>query len=247
MKTSERNQLFGPIFTIGSLQVAEMIKLAGFDWVMIDMEHSAMSLETVHSCLQVFGSEILRIVRVPGNDVNWIKRVLDTGCDGMMVPMIKTREEALIAVRAARYPPVGQRSVGLTRAHAYGLRSNEYLASANRELIIMLQIEHIDAVRNIDEILAVKGIDSIFIGPYDLSASMDLLGQVTHPEVLKTIDFIKNKCRDAGIPYGIFGATPEVLVRELNDGCKYMLCGVDLSLISSMLNDLSGKLHRMIQ
>lgn len=246
MKPVKNKQLFGTIYTTGSLQVAEMLPSCGFEWVMIDMEHSAMSLETVQSSLQVLGKNILRIVRVPGNDEILIKRVLDTGCDGIMVPMVKTREEAEKAVLASKYPPEGRRSVGLTRAHGYGQSSNEYLRSANKDLVIMLQIEHIEAVGNIDSILAVKGIDSIFIGPYDLSASMGLLGQVTHPEVIKTIDFIKHKCSDAGIPYGIFGPNPEVLLREIKAGCKYILCGVDVSLFSTMLKGLSEKLHGML-
>lgn len=246
MEATGNKQLFGLIYTTGSLQVAEMISQSGFEWVMIDMEHSAMSIDTVQSALQAFGTGILKIVRVPGNDEIWIKRVLDTGCDGIMVPMIKTGKEALKAVRASRYPPDGQRSVGLTRAHGYGQTSDKYLSSANKQLIIMLQAEHSDAVKNIDSIISVKGFDSIFIGPYDLSASMDLMGKVTHPQVIETIDFIKKKCLDADIPYGIFGANPDVLVREIKDGCKYILCGVDVFLFSSTLKVLSERLHSMI-
>jgi 2-keto-3-deoxy-L-rhamnonate aldolase RhmA len=178
-----KKPLIGTIFTIGSPHVAEMISNAGFDWVLIDMEHSTLSLESVQNTLQVMGDDIITIVRVPGNDEIWIKRVLDTGCDGILVPMVKNAEEAVKAVSSSKYPTEGQRSVGITRAHKFGEKFKEYVTSANIDLIIMIQIEHIEAVRNIDSILEVNGISSIFIGPYDLSASMGLTGQVNHPEV----------------------------------------------------------------
>jgi 2-dehydro-3-deoxyglucarate aldolase/4-hydroxy-2-oxoheptanedioate aldolase len=241
-----KEQLIGTIYSMGALSVAELINRSGFDWVMIDMEHSALSPEDVQNALPVFGTKILRIVRVPGNDEIWIKRILDTGCDGIMVPMVKTREEAERLVKSAKYPPDGQRSVGLARAHGYGKHFDEYVAHANRELIIMAQIEHIDGVRNLDSILGVSGIDAIFIGPYDLSASMGLTGQVKHPEVVQAIRQIRTKCRDAGMPYGIFGSNAEALKQEVRDGCNFVLCGVDISLLSNLLKDLSDKLHAML-
>ena len=246
MKKVPHKQIIGTVYTIGSPLVAEMISQSGFDWVMIDMEHSALSLEAVQNSLQVFAKNILRIVRVPGNDEIWIKRILDTGCDGIMVPMIKTREEAEKLVSSSKYPPEGQRSIGLTRAHGYGRSFNGYLANANKDLIIMAQIEHIDGVKNIDSILRVRGIDSIFIGPYDLSASMGLPGQVKHPKVMQAIELIKNKCKVAGIPYGIFGSDPEALMQEFKDGCCYLLCGIDISLFYNSLKNLSDRLHEMI-
>jgi 2-keto-3-deoxy-L-rhamnonate aldolase RhmA len=243
MKEKKNKQLIGTIYSNGSLQVAEMISRAGFDWVMIDMEHSVLSLEQVQNSLPVFGSEILRIVRVPCNDETWIKRVLDTGCDGIMVPMVKSSEEAEKMVSSSKYPPQGQRSVGLTRAHSFGQSFNEYMTGANSDLIIMAQIEHIEAVKNLDSILDVRGIDAIFIGPYDLSASMGLPGQVKHPRVMKAIHLIRQKCKDAGVPYGIFGSGPEAMTPGITEGCRYLLCGVDNSLFSSALKDLYERLH----
>ena len=111
----------------------------------------------------------------------------------------------------------------------------------------MAQIEHAEGVQNIDSILNVRGIDAIFIGPYDLSASMGLPGQVQHPEVIMAIRNVKNKCADAAMPYGIFASGPEPLRQEIDDGCRYILCGVDSSLMSSSLRDLSDRLHKMIQ
>jgi 2-dehydro-3-deoxyglucarate aldolase/4-hydroxy-2-oxoheptanedioate aldolase len=184
------------------------------------------------------GDKILKIVRVPGNDEIWIKRILDTGCDGILVPMVNTAAEALKVVRSSKYPVEGRRSVGLSRAHKYGAGFSEYVENANRKLVIMIQIEHKEAVNNIDEILGVNGIDSVFIGPYDLSASMGLTGQLTHPEVKSTIGLIKEKCRKAGMPYGIFGMFAEPMVSELKEGCTFLLCGVDSAILLNSYNDM---------
>jgi 2-dehydro-3-deoxyglucarate aldolase/4-hydroxy-2-oxoheptanedioate aldolase len=238
-----REQMIGTIYSSGNSSIAEIISQAGFDWVMIDMEHSAISLNEVQNSMPVFGNRMMKVVRVPGNDDIWIKRVLDTGCDGILVPMVNSREEAEKVVLSTKYPPSGRRSTGLSRAHGYGRTFDKYLKEANDNIHIMIQIEHVDGIRNIDSIVSVKGIDSVFIGPYDLSASMGLSGQVTHPEVLEAIDLIKNKCRDAGLPYGIYGGAPEVLMREMNDGCKFVLCGVDISIFSGALADMFLKLH----
>ncbi|MFO7620928.1 MAG: aldolase/citrate lyase family protein [Bacteroidales bacterium] len=241
-KNSDR-QLIGTIYSAGAPQVAEMITLAGFDWVMIDMEHSALSLGDTQNALQVLGEGILRIVRVPGNDEIWIKRVLDTGCDGIIIPMVNSAEEAEKIISASKYPLEGNRSVGVARAHKYGAEFKEYVTDANSDLIIMPQIEHIKGVMNIDSILKVNGIDAIFIGPYDLSASMGLTGQVNHPEVRAAIDLIKSKCRETGLPYAIFGASPEAMEQEFRDGCRFLVCGVDLMILSEALRVMLDRLR----
>lgn len=239
-----REQMIGTIYSSGNSSIAEIISQAGFDWVMIDMEHSTISLNEVQNSMPVFGDQMMKVVRVPGNDDIWIKRVLDTGCDGILIPMVNSRSEAERAVQSSKYPPRGRRSTGLSRAHGYGRTFDKYLKEANDSVHVMIQIEHVDGIKNIDSILGVKGIDSVFIGPYDLSASMGLSGKVTHPEVLTAIDLIKNKCHDAGLPYGIYGGTPEVLMREINDGCKFVLCEVDLSIFSEALANMFEKLHK---
>lgn len=247
MKSPGKKQLAGTIYSIGSLRVAEMISQSGLDWVMIDMEHSALSLNDVQDALPVFGQKMLKIVRVPCNDETWIKQVLDTGCDGIMVPMIKSHEDALRMVQSAKYPPEGRRSVGITRAHGYGLTFTEYVTKANSELVLMAQIEHHEAVSNIDSILKTEGLNAIFIGPYDLSASMGLAGQVTHPDVLDAIGIVKERCRASSMPYGFFGSAPEAVLREAAEGCRYILCGIDIALFSSAIKNLSDRLHNIIQ
>jgi 2-keto-3-deoxy-L-rhamnonate aldolase RhmA len=228
----------GTLLSMSAPQVAEIISDSGFDWVLIDMEHSALSLESVQNAIQIMGDKILKIVRVPGNDELWIKRVLDTGCDGILVPMVNSAAEALKVIQYSKYPLMGRRSVGLSRAHSFGPGFSEYVENANRDLVIMIQIEHKEGVKNIDEILKVKGIDSVFIGPYDLSASMGLTGQLEHPDVKAAIQLIKEKCRKAGLPYGIFGMTAKSLIPEVSDGCTFILCGVDAAILVNSYKDL---------
>ena len=236
--------LAGTLLSISAPQVSEIISDSGFDWVLIDMEHSAISLENVQNALQVMGDKILKIVRVPGNDEIWIKRILDTGCDGILVPMVNTAADALRVVQSSKYPLEGRRSVGLSRAHKYGAGFSGYVENANRDLVIMIQIEHKEGVKNIDEILEVKGIDSIFIGPYDLSASMGLTGQLDHPEVISAVDIIKEKCSKAGVPWGIFRMTPDLIVPDLKDGGTFLLCGVDSAILLNSYRDMLKTLKK---
>jgi 2-keto-3-deoxy-L-rhamnonate aldolase RhmA len=119
--------LAGTLLSISSPQIAEIIADSGFDWVLIDMEHSAISLESVQNALQIMGDKILKIIRVPGNDEIWIKRALDTGCDGILVPMVNSADEALRVVQYSKYPLEGKRSVGLSRAHSFGPGFSDYI------------------------------------------------------------------------------------------------------------------------
>lgn len=236
--------LAGTLLSMSAPQVAEIIADSGFEWVLIDMEHSSISLESVQNALQVMGDKILKIVRVPGNDEIWIKRVLDTGCDGILVPMVNSADEARKAVSSSKYPPEGKRSVGLSRAHSYGPGFSRYVREANREILLLIQAEHRDAVDHIDEILEVEGIDGIFIGPYDLSASMSLTGQVSHHDVQSAIGHVKSKCRAKGLPWGIFGMEARGLAAQAGDGGTFLLCGVDAAILvgaySEMLKELKG-------
>jgi 2-keto-3-deoxy-L-rhamnonate aldolase RhmA len=241
-KGKSKKTMIGTLLSISAPQVAEIIAMSGFDWVFIDMEHSAMSLESVQNAIQIMEGKILTIVRVPLNDEVWIKRVLDTGCDGIIVPMVNSADEARKVVQASKYPLEGRRSVGLARAHKYGASFKEYVENANRDLVIMIQCEHKDAVKNFDDILKVKGIDSVFIGPYDLSASMGLTGQVSHPDVLKSIGLVKEKCRKTGMPYGIYSSNTDDMISEINTGCTFLLSGVDANMLLNSYTDLLKKL-----
>lgn len=193
-KIQSNTPLIGIIVTLNNPQITEMLSSAGFDWLMIDMEHSTLTIGEVQCLLQSMHPDCISIVRIPGNDPVWIKRVLETGCDGIMVPLVNSEDEARVAVDAAKYPSDGSRSFGVSRAHGYGARFDSYINSANQETVVLIQVEHIKAVNYIEQILSVKGIGGIFIGPYDLSGSLNRIGDISDEKVQKAIDIVKASC-----------------------------------------------------
>lgn len=180
---------------------------SGFDWVLYDTEHGPWSIETVNSMIQqTSGATASPIIRVVWNDMNAIKKALDTGSFGIIVPWISNKEMAEDAVRFSRYPPEGVRGCAPGRAaRAWRIQPNDYLEIANDELLIAIQIEREEAVERVEEIVSVDGIDATWLGPGDLSASMNLRGQLFHPRVLKAMERMVEACDDAGVAPGIAG------------------------------------------
>jgi 2-dehydro-3-deoxyglucarate aldolase/4-hydroxy-2-oxoheptanedioate aldolase len=217
----------GTLVTLAAPEVAEILSLCGFDWLFIDAEHGAFSVAAVQHMVQATRDDCLAMVRVPENSSTWIKRMLDTGCDGLIVPQVNSAEEARRAVAAARYPPAGTRGVGVARAQGYGLSFADYVAAANDHVAVIIQIEHIDAVANLDSILAVEGIDGVLIGPYDLSGSMNRLGEVGSEPVQKAIGRIKKACIERAVPFGIFTLSAELAQKEIASGCSFIAVGTD--------------------
>ncbi|MCA1758011.1 MAG: hypothetical protein LC649_11195 [Bacteroidales bacterium] len=228
----------GTIITLAAPESSEIMSDAGFDWVLIDMEHSSMSISDVEGHLRALGPGVTSIVRVPANDDVWIKRVLDTGCDGIMVPMVKNADEARRAVSASFYPPRGIRSVGITRAHRFGTRFSEYLVKDSAGIELLLQIEHIDSVRNIQGIAGTEGLTGLFIGPYDLSASMGMAGKVKDKRVVAAIEAVVEECNSKSIPWGIFGADPDALKGWIEKGATWVLCGIDSVMLSARAREV---------
>ena len=228
--------LVGTLATLASPEVAEILAQVGFDWVWIEMEHSPIDLVMAQVMIQAVGGRCPCIVRSPWNDSVWIKRILDIGCNGIVIPQIKTASEAEQAIKACKYPPEGIRGVGIARAHGYGMNFNEYVRQSNELLAVILQIEHSEAVTNIEVILDVPGIDAVVIGPYDLSGSMGLVGQVTHQKVQDAIHRVKSACLERKIPVGIFvaDANTEAARRYISDGYTLIALGTDaMYLLSS--------------
>ena len=217
---------------------------AGFDWLAIDMEHGVVGVESVQTlCQAMSGTPTVPLVRVPWNDQVIIKQVLDTGVQGLIIPQVRTAAEARAAIAAAQYPPAGIRGIGCQRAAGYGAWVHEYLQKSNDNLVIVVQIEHVQAVENLSEILAVKGIDAILIGANDLSASMGLLGQPTHPEVVKVIEKIHATARAAGVPPGIIAASPDDANRRIAEGYKFIGIGLDVGFLSTVCRDICDKIQ----
>lgn len=174
---------------------AEIMSQSGFDWLIVDLEHAPGDFANLQSQLQAMnGSAVIPFARAPWNNEVAIKRILDTGVLGVLIPYVNTRAEAEAAVAACKYPPEGVRGVaGSPRAAGYTRNAMSYLNSANAEIIVMIAVETAEAVDNLDEILSVAGLDGIFIGPMDLASSMGHLGNPTHPEAQEQIAIIENK------------------------------------------------------
>lgn len=233
--------LIGTLVTLGSPDVAEMLALVGFDYLWLDAEHAPSDFATVQAMVQAVGDRCSTRVRVPENREVWIKRALDTGCDGLIVPQVRSGAEAQAAVDAAFYPPLGKRSVGITRAHRYGMAFQETVATANERIAVVVQIEHADAVERIGEILAVPGIGAVMVGPYDLSGSMGLTGQVGHPEVQRAIARVLSGCRAAKVPAGIFVADADSARNAVRQGFTLLGLGLDsLFLWQRARDELAG-------
>lgn len=160
--------LIGTLVSVRSPEVAEALALCGYDWLFLDLEHSTIDVAAAQTILQAVGTRVYAVLRLPDNNPEHFKKALDTGCDGVVIPLVNSAHEAEAAVRAAKYPPMGNRSVGIGRAHGYGLSFASYVEEANSSVALILQIEHRSAVEQIDAIVAVKGFDAIFVGPYDL-------------------------------------------------------------------------------
>lgn len=214
---------------------AEILASSGFEFVGIDMEHSVIDLyEMQNVIMAVESSGACPLVRLTSNDPNQAKQVMDAGAYGVMVPMIKTAEEAELAVRSVKFPPEGIRSVGIGRAHKYGYAFDEHFKSSNDESIVIIQIEHIDALNEIDRIFSVKEIDAYMIGPYDLSGSMGIAGQVRHPEMIRVQKEILLAAKRNKVAPGIFIVYPEIeaMKEYLQDGYQFFVIGSDLIFLS---------------
>jgi 2-dehydro-3-deoxyglucarate aldolase len=202
--------VIGSWITFSDPAVAEIMARAGVDWLTVDMEHSALGIGEAQELIRVITlCGVPALVRLASNDAPLVKRVLDAGAAGIIVPMVNSGAEAEAAVQAAKYPPRGARGVGLARAQGYGPGFAEYVAGADSDTVVVVQIEHVDAVRNLESILAVPGIDAIMIGPYDLSASMGLAGQFERPEVRETLGRIESVARASGLPAGLHIVHPD--------------------------------------
>ncbi|HEX9114470.1 MAG TPA: aldolase/citrate lyase family protein [Anaerolineae bacterium] len=213
--------------------LAELLCSSGYDFLMIDSEHSAMDIESVQrNVMATKGTDVAPMVRVPWNDQVLIKRVLDVGAAGILAPMVRTPEDVERAVAACLYPPAGIRGFGPRRPAEYERHFTDYIASANDSLVIWVQIEHIDAVNCIEEIVRVPRLDGVFVGSNDLSGSMGLLGQPRHPRVLEAIGKVIAAARGAGVAMGIAGPpTPADAYGWIEKGVQFITLGGDQGLL----------------
>lgn len=234
--------LLGTLLTTASAEIAEALALIGFDWIFLDLEHGGLTLRDAQLAVQIIGERCLTLLRIPDATSENIKKALDTGCNGLIIPLVNSEAQARRIVSLSKYPPEGERSVGLGRAQGFGLRFAEYLKEANERTGIVVQVEHRDAVHEVDKILAVPGVDSVFVGPYDLSGSMGLLGQVDHPEVRGAVEKVRSACRNARVPLGIYCSNAVWAANEIRAGAKLVAVGTD---ITHMANAASKTLEAL--
>jgi 2-keto-3-deoxy-L-rhamnonate aldolase RhmA len=219
---------------IGHPTVAEVMAGEGFDWLGVDMEHTATDVRAFYEIARaVQGKDVDVLARLHSCDPVLAKLVLDAGAAGIIVPSVNTPEEAARAVAMARFPPDGFRGASLCRATDHGRNFAAYFARHNQSVLVVVMLEHIDGVRRADEILAVPGIDAVLIGPYDLSASMGLAGQFENPLVIAAQQTILNACRRHGVPAGIHvvSTDPDAVRQRIEAGYRFIACGLDTMFI----------------
>ena len=245
-KLEEGTLCLGMVIWLTDPSISEIAADAGLDFTWIDTEHGALNIETVQAHVRAArGTDLAPIVRVPWNDPVLIKPILDIAPAGVIIPMVNTREEAENAVAACRYPLEGVRGCGVRRGTRYGAEPfDEYLEKSKNDPMIIIQIEHINAVENLDEILKVKGIDSICVGPSDLSASMGKLGDLGHEDVEYTIDLICEKARAAGVMVGSIGGVDNV-DRWKERGAKWLGIAGDVGAVFSAANNAISEIREI--
>lgn len=224
--------------------IAEILAGAGYDWVVVETEHTAIdNSEVLRLIMAIERGGAIPLVRLAWNDPIQCKAVLDSGAAGVIVPMINTRADAELAVRSAKYPPMGFRGVGLARAQGYGERFAEYVAHANDATLVIVQIEHYEAVANIDAILEVPGIDGTFIGPYDLSMSLGLPGQLDHPDVVAAKERVLAATLARGLTAGIHLVHPDRAAIDLPAciaaGYRFIALGTDILFLGDSARGLA--------
>ena len=190
------NASIGSWITIGHPSIAEIMADAGFDWLCIDLEHTVTDYyEAQQLIMAIQGKGLKAFVRVGENNSRIIKRVLDAGADGIIVPLVNTANDAIRAVNSVKYPPLGTRGVGLSRAQGYGFDFENYRDNKVKNIKLIVQIEHIDGILNLDSILEIEGVDGTFIGPYDLSGSLGKPGDWENKEVKDALNLYEQKAQ----------------------------------------------------
>jgi 2-dehydro-3-deoxyglucarate aldolase len=215
---------------------AEIMSSAGFDFLVVDAEHSSADFTNTQGLFQAIRAgnpDCSPMVRMPGNRYADTKRYLDAGAAGVIAPFVNTAEDARELVRSVKFPPEGDRGLGFGRSLGYGFAVEEYVAEANERLFIAVQIEHIKGVENLDSILAVEGIDAAIIGPYDLSASMGLTAQFDHPDYVKARNRILEGCREKGVRAGIHVVQPEPgeALERIREGYTMIAYSLDITML----------------
>lgn len=233
----------GTFAAVNSPDVIELLALAGFDFVIIDCEHGPMDAEASTNLIRAAeGRGMTPLARVRCNSETVVLKHLDVGAHGVQIPQINTRQDAENAIRFAKYHPEGRRGVALPRASGFGMFPiDEYFVRENRETLVVVHCENTVGLENLEEIAQVPGIDVIFMGPFDMSQSMGIPGQVTHPRIEEAAKRVLAICGKYGIAPGIFVGSAEDAARRRDQGFRYLPIGVDCTIIGNAFRDIATK------
>ena len=245
-----RELSLGSWIQIGHPAIAEILVEGPFDWIAIDMEHTDISLKDMTNIFRVLNSYgVAAFARVRENDTLAIRQVLDAGATGVIVPLVNNAKEAAEAVKATKYPPEGVRGFAFCRANNYGESFDNYVSVANTETVVIAMAETKEAVDNIDDIVSVPGLDGVFIGPYDLSGSYGIPGEIDSHVVEKAIRKISNACRKKSKSIGIHVVSPtsERINNARDLGCNFLAIGMDTVFISSALKNMQPVLDQILK
>lgn len=237
----------GSWITLAHPAIAEIMAKAGFDWLVVDLEHSVITIGEAEELIRVIDlCGVVPLIRLSANDPVQIKRVMDAGAHGIIVPMVNSKSDAEKAVEAVYYPVRGKRGVGLARAQGYGAQFLEYTKWLVEQAVVIVQIEHIEAVSHLESILSLKDVDGYIIGPYDLSASMGRPGELDHPEVRAMLERIKQIGKAMNRPGGlhIVEPEPEKLHRHIEEGFKFLAYSVDIRMLDKICRDGLSAIRR---
>ncbi len=248
-KLRKKELTIGSWLSFGYTPITEMMCKMGFEWLVIDMEHTSINSQDALQMMQIISAHnITPLIRVGENNELIIKKAMDSGAHGVVVPMINTKEDAEKAVNAVKYPPKGKRGVGLFRAQNYGVGFNDYKKWLDKNSVVIAQIEHIDGVNNIADIMNTEGIDAFIVGPYDLSASMGHPGDFEHPDVKSTLNNLlvfMNKSNKPG-GFHVVHSNVQDLKEKVEKGYKFLAYGDDMVFISEKFSEEQKKIKQLL-
>ena len=248
-KLKKKELTIGSWLSFGYTPITEMMCRIGFEWLVIDMEHTSISSQEALQMMQIISAHnITPLIRVGENNELIIKKAMDSGAHGVVVPMINNKVEAEKAVNAVKYPPVGNRGVGLFRAQNYGISFDEYKKWLELNSIVIVQIEHIDGVKNIADIMNTEGIDAFIVGPYDLSASMGHPGNFDHPDVKDALNSLVEFMNQSNKPGGfhVVHSNIQDLQNKIKQGYNFLAYGDDMVFISEKFSKEQKNLKQLL-
>ena len=234
MLKNVKSPLIGSWITLAHPAIAEIMAKSGFDWLAVDMEHSVITIREAEELIRVIDlAGVVPLVRLTSNNPDQIKRVMDAGAHGIIVPMVNSARDAKNAVEAVKYPSMGKRGIGLARAQGYGTQFQEYLDWQKDGSTVIVQVEHIDAVNNLEEIFSIDGVDGYIIGPYDLTSSIGIPGQFEHPDFLSAMEKIHLVASKLNMTGGIHVIEPEPdqLIQRIEEGFRFIAYSLDARML----------------